>query len=604
MFDITIKGSCVSREAFNYQKELFDEEIFYVSNYIFQKPIAVIESEKITNIEPDIIDKLKLELINKESVQDFVVNQVNNSFSKNFLKDVSSKEKFFLIDFVDERMNLIQLGDSFIEYRREFLNVLNKENIDFKIVKNTKDITFNIIDKFINNIKKKYPEKNIILHKAFAFNITKINNIMMPLTSTFANPLDRRSINSYSSKRSTNVNLFFLELYNYIEANYPEIKIIELPIKNYYSPCDHKYGRGFYHYDNQYYFDFLQQLKKLLTNKNTKKDEVVAKENKRYIYDLNQMQKVIANIYRTSDTSMFTKNPEELLFRPLNTPIPYKVNNAGKPLIKSYIINDLIPGIMFFGNQGDIKAKFIFNKNNELERIYTFYKNKNIESITYFENDWVTSTSLFDLNKRNITKEGNAETISRQYDKVYSFYNPDKQLVLRIINNQKLKLKTFLFYENNRKTISISLSNNKINRFVKYHLDGSIFEEYIMGEYINIGNVQTKFRYVKKKKKIRYIFYPSGKLQARTLFAENGKYLKTELFDVDGEIRKEITFNNEGLKSQTIDYLAKGKKKISNYFKTGIRQSIATYYNGVMVKEVSRKSEKELFVDSLSLIKK
>lgn len=595
MIDIVIKGSCVTREAFNYQTQVYDKVLFKVSNYIFQKPIAVLESPQIINIEQQVINKLKLALFNAESVKDFVIKQVDKSFTKEFFPENDSDEKYFIMDFIDERMKLIKLNNSnsFIEYRKEFLKVLENENISFEIIKNSKDIFIKYIDLYIKNIKKNYREENIILNKSYAVCTTSIDGIKYPLTSTFRDSMDKRTFASYSYKRAIESNLFLMDLYDYIEKNYPSIKILELPFEKYFSPASHKYGRGYYHYNDEFYYDFLEELKELVLNKKAQINTDVAENNREIILRLHHMQKIMNNMYETNSSIIFRRNPEELFLGSLDTPISYKLSMNGKQLVKSYVLKNSKNGIMIYSHDGSFKGKFLFNTEHEIDQVYTLYPDGNTESFTTVGKDGEWYSNMYDSLKNDITNQARIENSNEGTDSIYSLFNESNEIILKIICSNNSTRIRFIFFEEKRINRVIVFEENKISQVMAYNNLGRMVEEFIMGDYIQIGKVQTKFRFYKGKKHVRYMYYASGNLQSKSLYNDNGSYFKTEYFELDGTIKKEVFYHN-GQKAKTIDYLSAEKTKVSEYFETGSRKSISFFDNDEVLKCTSREKETDL----------
>lgn len=598
MIDIVIKGGCTSREAFNYQKEQYGIDLFNVSDYIFHKPIAALASEKVKEVDQSVIDKMKLAMINNNSVQDFIIKQVDSSFSKNFLADKkmekTNNDRYFLMDFISERKKLIEIGDSFIEYRKEFVDILKKEKINFQVIENTKELIFRYIDNFMEIIKSCFPEENIILHKAFAVNITKIGDMIYPLTSTFADPYNTSRINGYSLLKVAKLNNLYLQIYNYIEKKYPNVLVLELPFKDYYSSVNHKYGRSIFHYNEKYYLDFLKRLKELIIDKINleRTKQKINQENIDLVSKQYSDSQLILNIHKSNIPTGSIRNPEELLLGPTNKRLDYDINTGGKQLIKSYLLKDSSPGILVFSNAGRLLGKIIFNKKSNLTHVYTLYKNKEIKSITTINKQAELTTKLYDLSRKDITEKGFSK-LERNKRTTYSYYNEFGEILIKIFISLNANTR-IIFYDGNRINVVIDLKNDIIHRVVKYS-SGLIDEEFEMGEYINLGKVQTNIKYKEGAKSVRYIFSPAGDLQSKSIFLESGQYLKTEKY-YDGKKVKEIFYHDGSAKISQVIYISDSGNKIEEFYKNGKKKSIS-YYNkeGELIKKLVRESEKHFF---------
>lgn len=399
MIQLVIRGGCSTREPFNYQEEVFEEKRFDVTDYIFHKPTAVMASSKV-RLDQNIIDQMKLRLLNEDTVQDFVTKQVDTSFNKEFFnKENKNEETYFLMDLVSERKKLIELDDSYIEYRAEFANVLKEKSIDYKVIKNSKELFYQHIEKFMAEVMENYSEERIILHKVFAVHTTKIEGDLYPLLSTFKEADTKSRLNAYSLEKANQLNQMFADIYTYIEDKYPNIKILELPIEKYYSPMNHKYGRAFFHYNKEYYYDFLKQLEKIMNQDASEKETKVAIENLIYINRMLEKDKVLKKMLKM-DLNVNKKTLEEVLYNEstnIYNRLKYNIQLSDKTILKSYKLKDESFGILINNANQSLIGKLIFDKKGQLTRIYTCFKDKNPSSISAIDGN-IIKTKFYDRN--------------------------------------------------------------------------------------------------------------------------------------------------------------------------------------------------------------
>ncbi|PAF33959.1 hypothetical protein CHH69_18435, partial [Terribacillus saccharophilus] len=111
-------------------------------------------------------------------------------------------------------------------------------------------------------------------------------------------------------KRAVETNLYLSSLYEYIEAKFPEIHIIELKHMDYYSTHDHVYGRGYYHYNDEYYQDFLSALDGIVSGNpaDEEKQKLIADDNL-HLFKLQQNILDITSGFETDRRLLLTEIP-------------------------------------------------------------------------------------------------------------------------------------------------------------------------------------------------------------------------------------------------------------------------------------------------------
>ncbi|MGL5151394.1 MAG: DUF6270 domain-containing protein [Clostridium sp.] len=522
--NIQIKGSCVTREAFNYYKEIIKDEEIIVDNYIFQKPIAVLGSEKII-IEEEKKDKIQCNLINSNSVRDFVVRDLTQSLDKNYIKADKAHDYFF-IDLVDERMSLIPYQNSFLEYRPEIL----KEFRGVKRIKNTTELFKKYFDNFIKEVLKYYSKDNIILHKAYGVYTTKFKETDYDLIETFEDLNDKKNIINYSQQRVINTNKWYMELYDYIEENYSYIKVIEIPLCKYGSDIDHKYKRGIYHYEKAYYLEFLEAFKDIIEGKYSKqsvfeinkynKDKIKFLENEMLIKDditknnekIDELKKQVGQLKEMNLSKLKSKSRVNVI-RGINGEILYK--NVTKNGV-------LIARIHYNNNKLDKKE--IYNTFGEIETIIKY----------------IGSKSIYD--EISIDKEGDITEIRR-------------------VDNGKLQ--EVLMYRDTKRTGVPEMrirfdESGKRKTFERFHFNGKRFSLTLYNE--NGGYKEVRF------------FNPNGSIKKRRIYIQKNRVLKDLEFN-EGKIVKEILYFGNGCKKEIryyngngeIGYRKKREKMNQNY---------------------------------------
>lgn len=233
MVKIDIFGSCVTRDAFK------TTETDFTINKYFARSSIISQYSKPLNIKEE---DIKLPSNFQRRMVFFDLQKMFRRYIEN------STSEYIIIDFIDERMNLIKLNhDSYITRSKEFANanlkiknstVLHRHNLP-------EDLWFEKAALFINDIKKKFDLNKIILHKA----------LWQEKYKTVAGEL-KAFENTEEIKLNNNL---LKTYYHFIEANLEGINVIDLN-DQFYSDESHHWGKSPFHYEQQYYKRFIDHL--------------------------------------------------------------------------------------------------------------------------------------------------------------------------------------------------------------------------------------------------------------------------------------------------------------------------------------------------------
>lgn len=232
MIKVDIFGSCVTRDVFKYN----GGENFKINSYFARSSIVSIYSKPL---------KVSLDEINLPSAfQKRMVYWDCNKYFPKFIK--STDANFLIIDFIDERIRLLKTNSSIITRSTEFV----KSGLNFKgtILSNEEKLELfrSSINKFIEDVKNAYQAENIILHEAY-------------FKSEYINKNKERV--KFVDPEIEIQNALLKEYYQALKENIPELKVIKLD--KYISDENHEWGLTPFHYEHDYYQDFLNQLTSL-----------------------------------------------------------------------------------------------------------------------------------------------------------------------------------------------------------------------------------------------------------------------------------------------------------------------------------------------------
>lgn len=474
MIEIDIKGSCVTREAFNLK-----EHNFKVRNYWFQKPLVTLMSEPI-NISEDDKMTLKLDLLNK-NYKPFMIKKVFASLDKEYFSDYTPAD-YFILDLVDERLALIKVSDSYMEYDRNLWELLKNKD-DAKIIKNDFELWKEYFDKLMTKLSKYYTLEKIILHKSWARWDTCIKDKNYDIC--MFNDSQHGKINEdLSQNRARYQNLFLLKCYEYITKKYPEMKVIEIPLRKYYCDIDHRLMKSFYHFEEEYYRNFLLELKNIIEEKDKKETFEISEENNRLIFTDKDTSKVSIRESKFSNGIVNTREHFENekiikreIFEDNGNKIEELIYNGQSLYEHKLYLNNTINRLYVYTNNGELyKYKEFYN--NSLEKREIIYGEFSIIGKPYSE--------------INYNEEGKKEKFIRYYsngnkyaETVYLpagilketiYYDNKENIMNKKIYHLGVVVKELQYLDKKVNKITEYFDTGEQMRIKKYNKEGHVIE--------------------------------------------------------------------------------------------------------------------------------
>jgi Family of unknown function (DUF6270) len=235
MKDVTILGSCVTRDAF----ELTTGD-YNIEHYFARTSFLSLTSPPLDIKEEDIL----LE-------SPFQRRCVYNDLTKQFFNLTKEKKSdIIIIDLIDERFNLLKIGESYITRSNEFANAklirdyestLIKRNIDFR------SEWTEAAESFIIQLLDKYRPEEIIIHKTL-------------WQEYYLDSKGNKQRYEQKINEITHHNRLLESYYEFLEERFPEIKVIDMAAEPYLASEEHKWGLSPFHFEENYYHRFLELL--------------------------------------------------------------------------------------------------------------------------------------------------------------------------------------------------------------------------------------------------------------------------------------------------------------------------------------------------------
>ncbi|MGG3456041.1 accessory Sec system protein Asp2 [Paenibacillus rhizolycopersici] len=227
---VDIFGSCVTRDVFRVVGVTDIELNYHARTSIISQMSEPVQISK---------DEIVLE-------SQFQKKMVTNDLEKNFIQTLEGAN-ILIIDFVDERFDLLKYNDSILTRSVEFVRSGLEEKLPLERIARFQETTFelwgNKADKFIKQILSIVPKDRIFLHEAYwAYEFVNAEGII----EKFEN-IEEIKKNNDMLKR----------YYDYFKKLCPGIKVVSgEPVGD----AQHVWGKSPLHYTDNYYLDIYQQI--------------------------------------------------------------------------------------------------------------------------------------------------------------------------------------------------------------------------------------------------------------------------------------------------------------------------------------------------------
>lgn len=236
--DFDIFGSCVSRDIFEYEEaqELLCKE------YIARQSVVSALSDPIS------IDETELATLTSNFQKKLVLNDFKKTtFQK--LKDSSSN--YLVVDFIDERFRLVELGESYLTQSAELITSKYLENKTYTLVdkrKWDKAILCANVEAFADKISGIYKKGHIFIHKA------------KMMDKYIGKDQEIHSFSKTIIKDNSETNSMLEVMYECLEKELDKPYTIDISDK-YYADENHKWGLAVMHYQKEYYQEVALKIK-------------------------------------------------------------------------------------------------------------------------------------------------------------------------------------------------------------------------------------------------------------------------------------------------------------------------------------------------------
>lgn len=246
MYEISILGSCDSRDTLRINNEVYgDDSNIKLSSYIARNSISCALTPPITFSESD------LDSIDSPFIRKCVKLDLNKTAVNDVLLSLQSKDSILLIDFMDERFDLLSINNSFVtvswDYRKTTHYKENKNNEYLTFDSSSKkEMTLSSLDRIISAVIRKIPVENI-----YILNFPMATHY---IDEGYSIPFDEAR---YSIVRYNN---FLREIISKITEKHVGVNMISPPNWMVYGDKNHLWGAHPYHYNKLLYLFSAQKI--------------------------------------------------------------------------------------------------------------------------------------------------------------------------------------------------------------------------------------------------------------------------------------------------------------------------------------------------------
>jgi hypothetical protein len=250
MKSISIIGSCVTRDAFEYIKN-----VAKIDTYIARSSIISLVSEK-----PEF--EIPQEYFEIEGLGNFERRMIEYDINKTGLeKLLKSETEYLFFDFIDERFDLYFKNKNYITKS----NYLNKSKItdaflsEYELIPRKRENTHNLWKESLLKLKDIFEKNNknfkIILNEA-------------KWAEKFLNPETKeiKGFNAEELKTVARYNSFLQQYQNYFKMVFPNCLIIKADENLCYAHPNNKWGVDYFHFSEDYYKNLGKKIIKIIDN--------------------------------------------------------------------------------------------------------------------------------------------------------------------------------------------------------------------------------------------------------------------------------------------------------------------------------------------------
>jgi hypothetical protein len=236
---VAILGSCVSSDIFRFVPSL-GELAFYRGR-----------SSLISLMSPP----LELQDDDLDWTSNFGRQMIQRDFGKRFFEELQAADcGTLIVDFVDERWDVLRSRDSFVTYSADLMhsNPQRLARYTFERLSRLDPLVSKLwrdaCDRFVAQLQEWIPGIRVVLHSVFGVDRYRKGRTVRPLAPVA------------DGVRLQRLNPILAEYNRYFRSKWPSATDLTLP-RTYVADRDHRWGLGPFHFEEKYYLDAAKMLR-------------------------------------------------------------------------------------------------------------------------------------------------------------------------------------------------------------------------------------------------------------------------------------------------------------------------------------------------------
>jgi hypothetical protein len=242
--NVGIMGSCDSRDIFRVYEEYNFNSTYNINEYYARSSVISLVSKSTDYAESNI--NLQSNFKKKSLFRD-----LNKSFITD-LENISSQLDFLVIDFMEERFDIIKTEETFITRSWEF----RESNLQ-------SELFYTLIDRFDTDLEKIW-EKCCLIFIEHLRKYFKPNQIILNKVGMVDKYIKNNDVNMFDNHEHIQKFNKLLDHYNtFFQENFPGIHVISGSRINWFCDSNHLWGCFPYHFNDEYYLELEEQIRNI-----------------------------------------------------------------------------------------------------------------------------------------------------------------------------------------------------------------------------------------------------------------------------------------------------------------------------------------------------
>lgn len=241
---VAMLGSCVSSDIFRFVPSIGELALYRGRSSLISLMSAPLE------LQDDDLDW----------PSNFARHMIKGDFGKGLFEELEKAHcETLVVDFVEERWDVLRSGDSFVTCSGDLMNS-NPQRLSryaferlSRLSPLVSELWRDACDRFVARLQERVPGIQVVLHSVFGVDKYREGLEVRPL-APFADGVPLQKLNP-----------ILAEYDGYLRSKLPSAIDLKLP-RTYVADRDHRWGLGPFHFEEKYYLDAAKMLRVAMTS--------------------------------------------------------------------------------------------------------------------------------------------------------------------------------------------------------------------------------------------------------------------------------------------------------------------------------------------------